>query len=248
MPQCDANRGLTPPARLAASDRRSELVMPQCDANRGLTPPARLAASERRSGLVMPQCDANRGLTPPARLPASGRKLAFMAPIFQPNSDGLARLDDALAIASDAALDKAGGALRAWGEEFRRRLAAASPVGLGGLASSWQVIVEETERGISVAVGTHLRGKDGAPYPLYLELGTARIAGGRVVAWEPGEAPVVDWPAKSHAERKQAPVVSDLAQMPLVRPIGYEIARRVIEELRTIMGDAFDERLDGARF
>ena len=158
------------------------------------------------------------------------------------------RLGKALDAAGDAALGEARRALRTWGEEFRRRLAAASPVGLGDLASSWQLVVEETDRGTSVTVGTNLRGKDGRPYPLYLELGTARIAGGRVVDWQPGEPPVVDWPAKSHAPRRQATVAGDLAQMPLVRPIGYEIARRLVEELRTIVGDAFDERFDGARF
>ncbi|HVC95888.1 MAG TPA: HK97 gp10 family phage protein [Pirellulales bacterium] len=168
--------------------------------------------------------------------------------VFQPNTAGLVRLGKALDAGGDAVLDEARLALRTWGEEFRRRLAAASPVGLGNLASSWQLVVEETDRGTSVAVGTNVRGKDGQPYPLYLELGTARIAGGRVVAWQPDEPPVVDWPAKSHALRKQAAAAGNLAQMPLVRPIGYEIARRLVEELRTIVGDAFDERFDGARF
>ncbi len=121
-------------------------------------------------------------------------------------------------------------------------------MGLGDLAASWQLVVEETDRGTSVTVGTNLRGKDGEPYPLYLELGTARIAGGRIVAWQPGEPPVVDWLAKSHARRTQAVAANNLAQMPLVRPIGYEIAQRVMEELRTIVGAAFDERLNGARF
>ncbi len=169
-------------------------------------------------------------------------------PLFQPNTAGLMRFGGALALASDAALDKAGHTLRVWGEEYRRRLAAASPVGFGALAGSWKVVVEETDRGISVAVGTNLRGKDGQPYPVYLELGTARIAGGHVAAWEPGDSVVVAWRARSLDEPKRAAAINELEQMPLVRPIGYEIARRVIDELRRAIGDELDERLEGARF
>jgi hypothetical protein len=152
-----------------------------------------------------------------------------------------------LQTASEAALGAAERTLRVWGDEYRRRLAAVSPVAHGDLAASWRVVVEPGDRDISVTVGTNLRGRDGQPYPLFLELGTALIAGGRVAAWEPGEGAVVDWPAKSRAERKRAPAGGQ-EQMPLVRPIGYEIARRVIEELRVVVGDAIERTMDGKSF
>jgi hypothetical protein len=167
-----------------------------------------------------------------------------MPTFFQPNTAGLEQLRGALEAASEAALGAAERALREWGEEYRRRLAAESPGADGALAASWRVVVEPTDRGISVTVGTELRGNDGQPYPLFLELGTAAIAGGRVAKWEPAESPVVDWPAK----RKHSGAASGQQQMPFVRPSGYEIAARVVEELRDVIGQAIENTLDGKQF
>ncbi|HEV3020995.1 MAG TPA: hypothetical protein VGX76_00950 [Pirellulales bacterium] len=157
-----------------------------------------------------------------------------MSNVFDVNTAGLERLRGALVTASEAALGAAERTLRVWGEEYRRRLAAASPSAHGELAASWRVVVEPTDRGFSVTVGTNLRGNDGQPYPLFLELGTALIAGGRVAAWEPGEGAVVDWPAKSRGERKRAAAGGGQEQMPLVRPIGYEIAQSSAETTWTM--------------
>lgn len=119
-----------------------------------------------------------------------------MASVFEPNARGIADLSRTLITASARTVDKCWQVLRRAGQEYRRRVQRVIPREHGTAAQSMQVQEDRSGGTMAVAVGTSLKSDDGRPYPLYLEMGTARIAGGRVAAWKEGDAPVMDWPAK----------------------------------------------------
>lgn len=229
---------------------------------------------------------------------------------FQPNTQGLQQLNAELHGAGERALTDVWKVLRRWGQEYKRRVQRVVPVRFGTLRQSFQVIEQNDGRTMSVTLGTSIKSHDEArhaqeakaeakgkkastssvsrdePYPVYLEFGTDHIAGGRVKQWQPGDAPIMEWPAKMedihnfridrdirhsrgvygpYTERAAGPVGSkkferavNIAtraftagqgeQMPFMRPVGYEIAPRVIEDCRVAIRDGFAAVMRGKRF
>jgi hypothetical protein len=174
--------------------------------------------------------------------------------IFTANPAGFARLAADLNGAGRRASDAAWQTLRRWGQEYLRRVRQATPVAPGGgaLRAAWQVAEEREGGQMAVELGTSLRGKRGQPYPLYLEFGTARIAGGRIEDWQPGEPPVSvggDRRAAEHpaslAPRKNS---SAPAQLPILRPIGAAIAPQVAAETRTAVVNELSSSLNGKHY
>lgn len=194
-------------------------------------------------------------------------------PVFSANTAGLTQLFAAMALASREAMDRLWKVLSQWGAEYQQRVKAVVPVDDGTLRMSIQLLRERTDTNMTVIVGTSQKGKDGnAPYPVFLEMGTAKIAGGRVAAWQPGDPPILDWPAKLAEANHKTGVSRDIGggaagrvrntrgqfisaklgsraeQMPFFRPIGYEIAPKVIEDCRDALNDTLKDRLDGRKF
>lgn len=157
-----------------------------------------------------------------------------------------------------AAIDEAWKALLAWGSEYHRRVQRVTPVETGRARQSWVLVSEKTSSVMSVTIGNTIKGgPSGAGYPVYLEFGTARIAGGRVKDWQPGQAPVMTWAAKldelpvmpSLGTRKHERYVNVMEkaftlgsgeQMPMLRPIGYEIAPKVVEDVLQAVREGFE--------
>ncbi|MDE2098811.1 MAG: HK97 gp10 family phage protein [Patescibacteria group bacterium] len=206
--------------------------------------------------------------------------------VFQPNTTGLNALATELRGAGERAANDVYRVLRRWGQEYKRRVQRVVPVRFGTLRQSFQVIEENDGHTLAVTLGTSLKSDDGKPYPVYLEFGTDHIAGGKVKGWQPGDAPIMEWPAKMedihnfridrdirhsrgvygpYTERAAGPVGSkkferavNIAtraftagqgeQMPFMRPVGYEIAPRVIEDCRVAIRDGFVAVMRGKRF
>lgn len=229
---------------------------------------------------------------------------------FVPNTQGLAALSTELRGAGQRALNDVWRVLRRWGQEYKRRVQRVVPVRYGTLRQSFQVIEENDGSTMAVTLGTSIKSHDEArhaqeakaaskskkantsavsrdePYPVYLEFGTDRIAGGRVKDWQPGDPPIMEWPAKMedihnfriardihhkrgvygpYTERAAGPMGSrkferavDIAtramtagqgeQMPFMRPVGYEIAPRIVEDMRVAIRDGFSAVMAGRRF
>lgn len=186
---------------------------------------------------------------------------------FQPNTAGLDALATELRGAGERAANDVWKVLRRWGQEYKRRVQRVVPVRFGTLRQSFQVIEHRDGREMSVTLGTSLKSEDGKPYPLYLEFGTDRIAGGKVKAWQPGDEPIMEWPAKMadvpnfHRLKTGSPrheravniatrafTAGQGEQMPFMRLVGYEIAPRVIEDCRVAIRDGFAAVMRGKRF
>lgn len=153
-----------------------------------------------------------------------------------------------------------------WGAEYKSRVQGVAPVDKGTFRQSIQLVRERTDTTMTVIVGSSLKSEGGAPYPVFLEMGTARIAGGRVLAWEQGQPPIRDWPAKTANARefsglhgaaraahlrkreKMKSIGLEGEQMPFFRPIGYDIAPKVIDDCRDALNGVLKERLDGKKF
>lgn len=171
--------------------------------------------------------------------------------LFQPNSAGFTRLANDLDLAGLRAADAVWRTLGRWGVEFLRRVKDATPVAPdgGALRASWLVAEDRSGRQMSVTVGTSLRGKQGEPYALYLELGTARIAGGLVKDWEPGEPPIELAATTSRTERPASlSRRSALARLPILRPIGDAIAPRVAADVKAAAMSELSTSLDGKHY
>ena len=175
-----------------------------------------------------------------------------MPDIFETNSAGFARLANDFNLARRRAADVVWQTLSRWGDEFLRRVREASPAAPGGgaLRASWQIAEDRSGETMSVTVGASLRGKNGEPYPLYLELGTARIAGGRVEDWEPGEPPIELRPSDRKAERPASLTASPSTptRLPILRPIGDAIAPQVASDVRAAAAKELSSVLDGKRY
>lgn len=187
------------------------------------------------------------------------------------------------------AVEEAWKTLSAWGEEYKRRVQRVTPVGpttkdsIGGTASqSWQLVRDKEN--LTVTIGSSVKSEDGKPYIKYLEYGTDRIAGGRVKKWKPGDAPIMEWPAKlqnipnlrlfggtgsnrdeqgrflaggrstgtQRFERHvnlaiKAFTAGQGEQMPMLRPIGYEIAPQIAEDVSQAMREGFESVLRNRR-
>lgn len=191
--------------------------------------------------------------------------------VFRPNTEGLTQLYSAMLFASQQALDAAWKVLRIWGQEYKRRVQRVVPVEFGTLRQSWQIKNERTPNSMQVVLGTNLKSASGVSYPLLLEIGTDRIAGGDVKRWVAGMPPVMEWPAKmadipnffdsksagkaGSAKFERSVGIATKAftsgtgeQMPFIRPVGYELAPKVVDSMRVAIQHGLDQALGGQSF
>lgn len=177
--------------------------------------------------------------------------------ILQVDTQPIQQFSASLQSAANSALNAVWKVLLAWGSEYKRRVERVTPVDTGHARQSWVLVNERTDDHMSVTLGNTIKGKGGSPsYPYLLEFGTDRIAHGQVKAWQPGDAPVMSWPAKSNdlptMPRFGTPAYAryentlDKAfsagtgeQMPMLRPIGYEIAPKVVEDAQQAFTEGF---------
>ena len=170
--------------------------------------------------------------------------------ILQGNTQQLERVAQQMQTGAQNALNAIWKVLLAWGAEYQRRVQRVTPVDKGLARQSWFLITERTGDTMTVTLANRIKGQNGfMPYPFYLEFGTDRIAKGKVKAWQPGDTPVMSWPAKSEDlpemprfgtkayERYENILTNAFAsgtgeQMPMLRPIGYEIAPKVVEDVQ----------------
>lgn len=199
---------------------------------------------------------------------------------FIPNTQGILQLAAEMRSAGQRALSDVWRVLRRWGQEYKRRVQRVIPVKYGLARQSMQVVEQNDGKTMSVTLGTSLKSEDGEPYPLYLEMGTELIAGGRVKDWHEGDEPIMDWPAKiddlpnfrrdrnalgqftrreagrkGTAKFERSVSIATRAftrgqgeQMPFMRPVGYEIAARIVEDCRVAVRDGFAAVMKGRRF
>ncbi|HEX5443959.1 MAG TPA: HK97 gp10 family phage protein [Pirellulales bacterium] len=173
---------------------------------------------------------------------------------FEPNPVGIRECMADLQAAGQQAIDGAWQALREGGSEYQRRVVAAAPVRTGLLQKSLRLVQERSESIMSITLSADVRSPDGRPYAVYLEFGTARIAGGKVKTWQPYEEPILAWPAKQQAladlRMSRTSVAADArrlppnraAQLPFMRPIGWQLAPQISAAVRTAVQQAFDAR------
>lgn len=173
---------------------------------------------------------------------------------FVPNATGIRKRMAQLQSAGRQAIDNAWQALRDGGSEYQRRVMAAAPVRIGLLQKSLRLLEERSDALLSATLITYARSRDGRPYAVCLEFGTARIAGGKVKTWQPYEEPIINWPAKQQALNElQTPLdrtagvdaqrmpVNRAAQLPFMRPIGWQLAPAISEAVLRAVQQAFDE-------
>lgn len=184
-------------------------------------------------------------------------------PIIQVDFSDLQAFQRQLHSAAQRAINEAWKVLMVWGEEYRRRVQRVTPVATGRMSQSWVLIPDRAN--LSITIGNTIKGKDGKPpYPVYLEFGTERIAGGRVKRWQDGQPPIMSWPAKS-AELPVMPRFGTKAyeryentltmaftagqgeQMPMLRPIGHEIAPKVAEDVLHAFARGFESAVQNRR-
>jgi hypothetical protein len=97
-----------------------------------------------------------------------------------------------------------------------------SAVGRGQLRKRTRVIAAKVQGGVmmgGIVSGTH--------YALWLMAGTRFIAGGRVLAWRPGQPLITDWPAK-HV----GPAAGSAGALPILVPWHGEARRELISYLK----------------
>lgn len=177
--------------------------------------------------------------------------------VFQGNTQAGAMLVATLMRGMSVVLTDIEKTLKTWGQEWKRKVQRVSPVESGRMRQSWFTEFERTNQSMSITLANSITGKDGGPgYPVYIEFGTDRIAHGRVKAWQPGEPPIMSWPAKN-ADLPAMPRFGTAAyeryentlskaftagageQMPMLRPTGYEIAPKVIEDVQQAVVQGF---------
>lgn len=74
--------------------------------------------------------------------------------------------------------------MEAIGQTAASVAAAKAPVDTGTLRNSISSAVTSTDHSVSAHIGTNVKApKTGAPYPLYQEVGTSRIAGKHYLQW-----------------------------------------------------------------
>lgn len=173
---------------------------------------------------------------------------------FVPNPAGIQTRMAELQAAGRQAIDNAWQALRDGGSEYQRRVMAAVPVRSGLLLKSIRWLEERSDSLLTVTFISDARSRDGRRYAVYLEFGTARIAGGKVKTWQSYEQPIVNWPAKQQAlnelqtpldrtadiDRRRLPP-NRAAQLPFMRPIGWQLAPAISEAVLSAVRQAFDE-------
>ena len=173
---------------------------------------------------------------------------------FVPNPAGIRKRMAELQAAGRQAVENAWRTLREGGQEYQRRVAAAAPVRTGLLRKSLRLLEERGDTLLSVTLSADARSRDGRPYAVYLEYGTARIAGGKVKTWQPYDEPIIVWPAKQQAladlqtpertagiDGRRLPP-NRAAQMPFLRPIGWQLAPEIHDAALRAVREAFDAR------
>lgn len=177
--------------------------------------------------------------------------------IFQADEQSMSQFAAALQAGARAALLEAWKTLQAWGQEYKRRVEQVTPVDRGAARQSWLLVAERSADSMTVTLANSARGAKGqVPYAFYREFGTDRIAGDRVGAWQPGDAAVTEWPAKTGepperphfgegSRERHVDVIShafaatSAAQMPMLRPIGYELAPEIVASLQQALVTGF---------
>ena len=177
----------------------------------------------------------------------------------------------AITAGGDDAREAAIRVMRMGAQEFRRNVARVSPVEFGHMRQSWQVHEQIEGTKVIIDMGTSIKSDDGAPYPLYLELGTDRIAGGAVKEWEPGQPPIMEWPAKmkdipnffreesvgkeGSKKFERAVRIATAAftlghgeQMPMIRPVAWEMMPRIAKEMEAAAQMGFKQWFAGKKF
>lgn len=177
--------------------------------------------------------------------------------IFNADTAQLERLIRALPDGATQALDAAWKVLQVWGEKYKTMVERVTPVDTGRARQSWFVVAERSSGKMTITLANAIKGQNGhMPYVYYLEFGTDRIAGGRVKDWQTGDAPIVSWPAKSadlpvmprfgtRAYERYEDVLTHAftagegEQMPMLRPIGHQIAPLVAEDVAQALLEGF---------
>lgn len=179
--------------------------------------------------------------------------------ILQGNTQALEAIAQQMNAGIAEALNAIWKVLLAWGAEYQRQVQRVTPAEKGIARQSWFLITERTGDHMTVTLANRIKGENGnRPYPFYLEFGTDRIAGGRVKAWKEGDPPIMDWPAK-HADipdmtlakpgskkyERHVDIITKAftsgqgEQMPMLRPIGWEIAPKVVEDVQQAVIQGF---------
>lgn len=178
--------------------------------------------------------------------------------VFQANANAGALFAAALMRGLQPALRDVERVLKLWVEEYKRRVMRVTPVDKGMARQSWFTEFERTARYMAATLANRVKSDNGFNYPMALEYGTDRIAKGRVKAWTPGQPPIMDWPAKhedipdltsigpgSKKYDRHVDIITKAftsgqgEQMPMLRPIGYEIAPKVVEDVGNALAHGF---------
>lgn len=94
-----------------------------------------------------------------------------------------------------------------------------SRVGRGQLKKRTQPYVNRTAEAITGGI------LSGTYYAIWLAAGTRRIAGGRVLAWRPGQPTIKDWPAKREGGNPRG-------ELPIIIPWQHRAREQLIGELK----------------
>lgn len=133
-----------------------------------------------------------------------------------------------------------------WAEQWSHDAARVTPVETGQLRRSYFVTTLRTGNTFTIILANHLE------YGKWLEFGTRYIAHGHVEAWQYGQPPIMSWPAKdANLQYPKKPTDKSLArwnsinekamtvgtgeQMPMVRPTGYALMAKIIEDVQRIV-------------
>ena len=202
--------------------------------------------------------------------------MSILKTIFAPNPKGAAMMAATFGKVSAQNRRDAYRVLRVGAMEYKRRIERVVPVDTGMLRRSWHMVSATTPKGFWVEVGTSIKSQHGVEYPVLLELGTKRIAGGRVLAWKIGAPAIMEWPAKmkrlaagkskaasakkgggkkfakdsaSMDERMKKAMAPGLGeQMPFVRPVGHDIAPRIVAAMWRAVKHGLQDGLNRKKF
>lgn len=152
---------------------------------------------------------------------------------------------------ADRAIDRIWVALQKWAQQWARDAARVTPVETGQLRRSYFVVPVRNGSQFTISLCNHMT------YGKWLEFGTIHIAHGHVLAWKYGDPPVMNWPAKAAnlqapsarasqkthdrwaARMTKAMTVGSGEQMPMARPVGYDLVPRIVSDVQRIIREEF---------
>lgn len=178
-------------------------------------------------------------------MPSSEREV-----VFQSNPQAGAMFAAMLMRGVETVLKDVEKVLKGWGEEYKRRVTRVTPRDTGAASQRWAMEFERDAKSMSVTVSNPQQ------YLVHLEYGTDRIAKGKVKEWKEGDPPIMSWPAKSadlpempkfgtkKYERYETILTNAFTagrgeQMPMLRPIGHDIAPKVLEDVGQAVVEGF---------